>query len=158
MSKQGCDAEKMAYYTEDDLFRFGVRVAKQRHEHGWKQREVSRRTGIHPTRLSRIERGAVWPGIGELVALERVFGLGLDELVFGPKAIPVPGSEEERLIRAILETAPTDDRDALLRYLRATLTGYRIARRAPHETPPTSSAATLEPRAADLVAETGGRR
>jgi transcriptional regulator with XRE-family HTH domain len=128
MSKQGFPTEKTAHFTVDDLFGLGRRIADQRRAHGWKQREVSRRTGLHATRLSRIERGAVWPGVGELVALSRVFHLSLDELVLGSEAIPQEKREEERLVVSILEAAPPEDREAFLRYLRATLTGCRIAR------------------------------
>ncbi|HEX3531832.1 MAG TPA: helix-turn-helix transcriptional regulator [Thermoanaerobaculia bacterium] len=132
MSGQGHNAEKNSdLYTEEDIVRFGFRIAELRQSRGWTQREASRRTGIHATRLSRIEHGSVWLGLRELIALKQTYGGGLEELVFGPAARLDTEPEEESLIRQIREVAPPEDREALLRFLRAALAGYRIARSKP---------------------------
>jgi transcriptional regulator with XRE-family HTH domain len=130
MSETAHISEEFADYTEEDLALFSRRVAELRRAQGWKQRELSRRTGIHASRLSRIERGTVWPGLEELVVLRRALQVGLDELVLGPRAASATEGEEERLIRAIQEVAPPEDCGALRRLLHALLTGYRIAGRA----------------------------
>ena len=88
MSYQDSNADRNPEYTEKDLVLFGRRVAEQRQAHGWTQREVGHRTGIHATRLSRIERGTVSPALPELAALGRVYRTGLDALVFGPELRP----------------------------------------------------------------------
>jgi len=127
MSDQGYDAdEESDFYTEEDIIRLGSRITELRQGRGWTQREASRRTGIHATRLSRIEHGAVWLGLRELIALKQTYGGGLEELVFGPAARLDTEPEEESLIRRIREVAPPEDREALLRFLRAALTGYLI--------------------------------
>jgi transcriptional regulator with XRE-family HTH domain len=96
MSYQDSNADRSPEFTEEDLVLFGRRVAEQRQTHGWTQREVSHRTGIHSTRLSRIERGTVSPALPELAALGRVYRTGLDALVFGPELrSQEPGSPGE---------------------------------------------------------------
>jgi transcriptional regulator with XRE-family HTH domain len=123
MSGHAVDAEERADYTEEDLRLFGGRVAEQRRTRGWTQREASQRLGLQASRLSRIERGTVWPRLEELVGMRRLYVLGLDEMVFGPGRDG--GREEESLLRQICEMAAPEDREALIRLLRATLAGFR---------------------------------
>jgi len=132
MSGSGHNAEKISdFYTEEELVLLGSRIAELRRSKGWTQREVSRRMGIHATRLSRIEHGSVWLGLRELIALQRIYGVGLEELVFGPAARHGVEPEEEILIRQIREIARPEDRESILRFLRAALAGYRTGRSTP---------------------------
>lgn len=129
MSDKDSDAEESAKYTEEDLLLFGCRLAEHRRARGWTQRQASRRARMDATRLSRIERGTVWPRLAELVALGRVYGLGLDQLVFGPAGTEGGEGEEESLIRQIREAAASataGDRAALVRFVRAALNGFRV--------------------------------
>jgi len=136
MSIQGKHAEESAdSYTADDLAQFGSRLAEQRRSRSWTQRAASQRMRIHATRLSRIEHGFVWPGLGELIALREVYGIGLDALVFGYSEHDGAEDEVESLARLIREAAPSGDREALLRFLRAALAGYRMANQAPSRPP-----------------------
>jgi len=141
MSHQAGDVEERADYTTEDLRLFGARVAQQRRACGWTQREASQQLGLHASRLSRIERGAVWPGLLELVALERVYRLGLDEMVFGSGRDEGEESEEAILLRQIRQVATPEERAALIQFLRAALNGYRsvsdatVARKPPRSKP-----------------------
>lgn len=129
MSGQGHNAEKTSdVYTQEELVRFGSRIVELRRSQGSTQREASRRMGIHATRLSRIEHGSVWPGLRELISLQRAYGVGLEELVFGSAARPGVETEEEILVRQICEIALPEGREAMLQFLRAALAGYRIVR------------------------------
>jgi len=119
------ESDVVAPYQEDDLYQFGLRVSELREKKGWKQNELSRRTKIGATRLSRIERGIVQARLGELVKLQRALGAPLDELVFGDQPSALAGGDEERLARALREVLPAEDRDAVLRFLRAGVDGYR---------------------------------
>jgi transcriptional regulator with XRE-family HTH domain len=65
---------------------FGTRLTELRGAKGWKQRELSRRAGIDPGRLSRMERGVARVTVAELIRLSSVLSTGLDQLIFGAPA------------------------------------------------------------------------
>jgi transcriptional regulator with XRE-family HTH domain len=123
MSKEVDSSDETAEIEETYLRQVGSRIAERRIAKGWSQREVARRARMHPTRLSRIERGGVRPRLEELVALHGALGLGLDEMVFG-----VGSSAPAGELRELLETIPPEDREALLRILRTLISGYRLSR------------------------------
>jgi transcriptional regulator with XRE-family HTH domain len=105
------------------FLRIGLRIVQLRDHNGWLQAELSRRSGIQPARLSRIERGKVKPRLDELVLLCRALVVSLDDLVFGTAG----GSEEEGLLRTLLAAASPEDREAFRRLSRIFLIGYRQA-------------------------------
>ena len=76
----------MPVIDEMDLRGLGSRIVELRSSRGWKQVELSRRTGIEPPRLSRIENGRAAPTLGELVRLREALEAGIDEMVFGHPA------------------------------------------------------------------------
>jgi transcriptional regulator with XRE-family HTH domain len=71
---------------EIDLRALGSRIVELRSSRGWKQVELSRRAGLEPPRLSRIENGRSVPTLGELARLREALQAGLDEIVFGDPA------------------------------------------------------------------------
>jgi len=112
---------------DEILARFGIRIAEQRKARGWTQRGLGLHTNVAPTRLSRMERGGVWPKPEELVALRQALGLTLDELVLG-EAGPGLEEQEQRLAKLLKELAPVEDWEAVLRLLRVLISGYRNPR------------------------------
>lgn len=54
---------------------FGLRLRKLRAERGISQDALAERTGIHPTAMGRLERGAREPRLGTILRLAR--GLGV---------------------------------------------------------------------------------
>jgi len=138
MNKEADSSDEAAEFAETHLRRVGSRIAERRIAKGWSQREVGRRTGMHPTRLSRIERGGVTPRLEELVALHGALEMGLDEMVFG-----APSSAAAGELRELLATIPPEDREALLRVLRILISGYRLSRETP-EQPPLPSGGTSD--------------
>ncbi len=77
---------KLNSIREVDLPTFGSRIAELRRESGWSKRELSRRTGLRPERISRLERGIREASVTEVAALADVLGVSLEELVHGPAA------------------------------------------------------------------------
>jgi transcriptional regulator with XRE-family HTH domain len=67
----------------DFLRALGSRIVQQRERHGWKQRELARRLGMDPDKLSKIERGIREPSITELMRLCKQLDCSLDDLVLG---------------------------------------------------------------------------
>jgi transcriptional regulator with XRE-family HTH domain len=115
--------------TEDGAWdAFGVRLAQLRRGKGWTQRELSRRAGIDPGRLSRLERGVGRVTAAELVRFSKALGAGLDEIVFGTSS---PESEWHRLLRELERTGPRAI-DCGLRLLRALVLGFESGPRESH--------------------------
>jgi transcriptional regulator with XRE-family HTH domain len=100
-------------------------VVEIRERNGWLQSELSRRSQIQSSRLSRIERGQVIARIDELIRLSRALLVSIDDLVFDR---PAQGDDEEvRHLRALLAAASPEDRQAIRRFSRIFLIGYRQA-------------------------------
>jgi transcriptional regulator with XRE-family HTH domain len=102
--------------------RFGSRLTQLCQARGWAQREVSRRSGIPPNRLSRLGRGLSLPKFEELLALRAVFATGLEELVFGESA---EAQEVLDLARRLLEIASREEEASLRSLLRKLLAGVQ---------------------------------
>ncbi|ACX52290.1 putative transcriptional regulator, Nlp [Ammonifex degensii KC4] len=57
-----------------------LRFVAERKKRGWSQFELARRTGIHPSNLSKLERG-VWPVYqGWRIKIAEALGWPLDRL------------------------------------------------------------------------------
>lgn len=73
-------ADGVAGGAGDDVV-VGPRLRNMRDERGQSLADLSERTGISVSTLSRLETGARTPGLGHLVALARAHGVSLDDLV-----------------------------------------------------------------------------
>lgn len=98
---------------KDHLRALGSRIVEHRNARGWKQRELARRAGIEPGRLSRIERGIASPNLDEMFRLKAVFGGSLDELFLGEVPAGPEGSLDE--LARDLERLGSRDEIATLR-------------------------------------------
>jgi transcriptional regulator with XRE-family HTH domain len=101
---------------------FGTRLTELRGAKGWKQRELSRRAGIDPGRLSRMERGVARVTVAELIRLSSVLSTGLDQLIFGA---PAGREGEGHRLLAELERIGPPANDCGLRLLQALVLTYQ---------------------------------
>jgi transcriptional regulator with XRE-family HTH domain len=69
----------------DVLDGVGARLRGFRQTLGLSLAELAKRSGITASTISRLERGLVRPGLEQLLALARVYGVPLDELVAAPR-------------------------------------------------------------------------
>lgn len=113
---------KRPFDREQVARRLEARLTQLRNVRGWSQRELSRRTGLDPTRLSRLERGIRLPKLEELVAFREVFAIGLEELAFGESA---EAQEVLELARRLLEVASREEEAGLRKLFRLLLTGLQ---------------------------------
>ena len=104
----------------------GARVAQRRAQLGWKQVELSRRTGIAPTRLSRLEKGRCAPRLEELVRLGSVLDMGLDQIVFGK---PAGSSPTQRLAGEVDRLGSPEELEVIRRLLHCLISGYQADRK-----------------------------
>jgi transcriptional regulator with XRE-family HTH domain len=70
-----------ARVVNDDAVRFGAIVFRLRTERGWTLADVSRRSGMNPTYLGVLERGANVPSLATIFKLAEVFEVEAAELV-----------------------------------------------------------------------------
>jgi transcriptional regulator with XRE-family HTH domain len=63
--------------------RFAANLRRLRREAGLSQEDLSGRTGLHPTEISRLERATREPRLGTMVRLARGLGVGLERLITG---------------------------------------------------------------------------
>jgi transcriptional regulator with XRE-family HTH domain len=84
----------------------GERIARLRHRRGWDRAVMARKLGVSRDRISKWERGENAPPLEILVALRRLLGVTLDELVTGkaaPPAMELSEEERERAARCLAE-------------------------------------------------------
>jgi len=93
-----------------------------RSSHGWRQVELSRRSGIEPARLSRIENGRTVPTLLELIQLRNVLGTDLEHIVFGG---PSPAGTLRQLAAEIDPQGAPHDLHVLERLLHYLVAGYQ---------------------------------
>jgi len=107
--------------------RFGSRLTQLRESRGWTQGELSRRSGIARSRLSRIERGLRLPRFFELLALREALALGLEELVFEETAADAVLRELTHRLAPLLAPDEAAGMTKILRLLLRGIEGDRVA-------------------------------
>jgi transcriptional regulator with XRE-family HTH domain len=108
-----------------DLSSLGSRLVRLRVQRGWKQIELSHRTGIPPTRLSRLEKGRCAPRLEELIQLCVVLGADLDQIVFGGQTRTSP---TQRLAGEVERLGAPEELDVIRRLLHCLITGLQAER------------------------------
>jgi len=103
----------------------GGRIGKLRSERGWTQRELARRAGLRPARLSTLESGTKRPNLEELARLAEVLDSSMDELWSGERHSPRPKTLE--LVQKLEELGSPEELAGLGRLLQILLLGYRAA-------------------------------
>ena len=110
--------------AQADRLQIGQRIVEIRNRRGWSQRELARRAGLLPPRLSKLERGLKPMMAGELVRLSRALETGLDELALGGEQ---PRTRLLDLARELAALGTPEEIAGLGRLLELFLLGYRAA-------------------------------
>jgi transcriptional regulator with XRE-family HTH domain len=71
----------MARVTPEE--RFGSNLRRHRKAAKLTQEQLAAKTSLHPTEISRLERGVREPRLGTIVRLARGLGVGTEQLVAG---------------------------------------------------------------------------
>lgn len=123
MALQAQTARRSAPTATPDPGQIGSRIVEIRNQRGWKQRELARRAGLDPGRLSKLERGLKEARLTEFASLARALGLTLDELAFGR----APSTPTLEVVRELGAMGTPEETAVLGRLLRLLLLGYRAA-------------------------------
>src|ERR1700712_3081111 len=111
MGKMGVGSESDAVDSATpEVGRFvelGERIARLRRRKGWDRAALARELGVARDRVAKWERGENAPPLEILVALRRLLGTTLDELVTGRRgaspAVTLSEEERERVARCLEE-------------------------------------------------------
>jgi HTH-type transcriptional regulator/antitoxin HipB len=103
----------------------GIRIIKLRNERGWTQKELARRAGLRPARLSTLESGTKRPNLQEFARLAEVLDSSMDALWSGERHSPRPKTLE--LVQKLEELGSPEELAGLGRLLQILLLGYRAA-------------------------------
>jgi transcriptional regulator with XRE-family HTH domain len=71
----------------------GERLRDTRRARGLSLRELAKRLGVSPSLISQIERGTARPSVSTLFRLVAELDVSLDEVLFGIRSTPTPGTE-----------------------------------------------------------------
>ncbi len=117
-------ATKQEFLAQD----FPQKLKNLRQSKGWSQGKLGQKIGIDGNRISRYERGALWPSLDLMVGLAKVFDVSMDYLVRSDKDMAISTLRNQELVRRIeqLDNIPEADQDALVRVLDAFIKKQRL--------------------------------
>lgn len=76
-----------------DMKAIGKKISKNRKKRDWTQRQLAKQLSVSHQAVSKWEKGAAIPDLETLVAMARLFGVSVDQLI-APKAdVPNPTSQ-----------------------------------------------------------------
>jgi len=64
-----------------EIKKFGLRLKQLREAKGWTQLDMHYESGLDPSYISRIERGAVNPGLTSIIAFAKALGCRPGDLI-----------------------------------------------------------------------------
>lgn len=117
-------ATKQEFLAQD----FPQKLKNLRQSKGWSQGQLGQKIGVDGNRISRYERGALWPSLDLMVGLANAFDISVDYLVRSDKNMAVGKLHNQELLRRIeqLDDMPEADQDALVRVLDAFIKKQRF--------------------------------
>jgi transcriptional regulator with XRE-family HTH domain len=117
-------ATKQEFLAQD----FPQKLKNLRQSKGWSQGKLGQKIGIDGNRISRYERGALWPSLDLMVGLAKVFDVSMDYLVRSDKDMAISTLRNQELVRRIeqLDNIPEADQEALVRVLDAFIKKQRL--------------------------------
>lgn len=95
--------KKMAEFSSEQ---FVVQLKRLRKERGWTQQEVADRLGLKRSAIGAYEEGRAEPKLVNLTAFAQLFGIGVDELLFGRADERAEQRVQGKNMRVL--TVPTD--------------------------------------------------
>lgn len=84
------------------------RIRALRTELGLSQREFAERIGMARDAIASYERGNAYPSGSALIAIEKVYGVRREWLLTGEGEMFEPGRQENKVVRAMMETHEND--------------------------------------------------
>jgi transcriptional regulator with XRE-family HTH domain len=80
---------------------FGQRLVRLRRRKQWSRPVLAQKLGVSRDRLAKWEAGIREPPLQELIALGKLLGVSLDELIVGKRSPGLTPEEQEKLARRL---------------------------------------------------------
>ena len=100
----------------DESKKLGDKLKTLRDKRGWSQGQVAKKVSADPQRISKYERGVIFPTVDMLIKLAKAFGVTLDDLLFDDRDIDISQLSNPELTRRFykINQLSEEDQQALI--------------------------------------------
>jgi len=100
---------------------FPRKLKELRTKKGWSQGQLGQKIGADLQRISKYERGVMWPTMELMVRLAKVFDVSVDYLIREEKNVAISKIKNQELLHKIEEIngLPEEDQNTIISFLDA---------------------------------------
>lgn len=100
---------------------FPAKLKELRKKRGWSQGQLAQKIGADLQRISKYERGVIWPTMELTVKMAEAFDVSVDFLIRDDKAAAVAKIENQKLLKKLeaINDLPEDDQETVISFLDA---------------------------------------
>ncbi len=100
---------------------FPAKLKELRKKRGWSQGQLAQKIGADLQRISKYERGVIWPTMELTVKMAEAFDVSVDFLIRDDKAAAVAKIENQKLLNKLeaINDLPEDDQETVISFLDA---------------------------------------
>jgi len=100
---------------------FPSKLKSLRKKRGWSQGQLAQKIGADLQRISKYERGIIWPTMELTVRMAKVFDVSVDFLIRDDKETAVAKIKNQKLLRQLeaVNDLPEDDQEMVISFLDA---------------------------------------
>ncbi len=100
---------------------FPEKLKKLRKSRGWSQNQLAQKIGADLQRISKYERGVIWPTMELMVKMARVFDVSVDFLIRDDKNTAVGKIKNQKLLSQLeaINNLPEQDQETVVSFLDA---------------------------------------
>ncbi len=107
---------------------FPEKLKDLRRNRAWSQAQLAQKIGADPNRVSRYERGVIWPTLELVVKIAEVFEVSTDYLIRDRKDLAVNKISNQELLKRVeaLNNLPEEDQNTVIAVLDAFITKHGV--------------------------------
>lgn len=100
---------------------FPAKLKELRKQRGWSQGQLAHQIGADLQRISKYERGVIWPTMELTVKMAKVFDVSVDFLIRDDKTAAVAKIKNQKLLNKLeaINELPEDDQETVISFLDA---------------------------------------
>ena len=100
---------------------FPSKLKRLRKNRGWSQGQLAKKIGADLQRISKYERGIIWPTMELTVRMAKVFDVSVDFLIRNDKQTAVSKIKNQKLLHQLeaVNDLPEDDQETVISFLDA---------------------------------------
>lgn len=100
---------------------FLAKLKNLRTKHGWSQGQLAQKIGADLQRISKYERGVIWPTMELTVKMAKVFDVSVDFLIRDDKTAAVSKIKNQKLLNKLeaINNLPEDEQETVISFLDA---------------------------------------